>query len=271
MLKSLENYIIKVSSLIIDISNKNLSYLTSENNIVKSIWKHRKHRLSFVFPIIMIYSINAVLSYGLTVQSVSKSMPSTDNIVNALQFFFMILSFVFWLPLKREELLDKNEPLRKINNDQLKLLLRRIMIISNSLLTTKLVMSIAILVSILPGDGNQYNVDLLLLWDAYIVWASNTLIFATWYWLLYSGQELHFLFPIEEKKDVLRWKGDWKPNLIDFWFLAFTASTAFSPTDTTFLSRRSKVLMIFQSSLSLVILTILAARAVNILKFAPPP
>jgi hypothetical protein len=50
--------------------------------------------------------------------------------------------------------------------------------------------------------------------------------------------------------------------------LRFNTSTAFSPTDTAFLSRRAKVLMMVQALLSLVILAVLVSRAINALAAA---
>ena len=58
---------------------------------------------------------------------------------------------------------------------------------------------------------------------------------------------------------------DWSPAFIDYLFLAFNTSTAFSPTDVPVLARWAKVLMMLQSLLSLLIVALLAARAVNIL------
>jgi hypothetical protein len=57
----------------------------------------------------------------------------------------------------------------------------------------------------------------------------------------------------------------WSPGFIDYLFLAFNTSTAFSPTDVPVLSRWAKVMMIVQSMISLATLALLAARAVNIL------
>ena len=57
----------------------------------------------------------------------------------------------------------------------------------------------------------------------------------------------------------------WSPQFIDYLFLAFNTSTAFSPTDTPVLTRWGKVLMMTQSVISLTVLVLLAARAVNIL------
>ena len=55
------------------------------------------------------------------------------------------------------------------------------------------------------------------------------------------------------------------PVLMDYLFLAFNTSTAFSPTDAPVLSRWAKGMMMLQSLMSLATVTLLAARAVNIL------
>jgi len=58
---------------------------------------------------------------------------------------------------------------------------------------------------------------------------------------------------------------DWKPGFMDYLFLAFNTSTAFSPTDVPVLSRWAKGLMMVQAIISLATIALLAARAVNIL------
>ena len=58
---------------------------------------------------------------------------------------------------------------------------------------------------------------------------------------------------------------DWKPGFMDYLFLAFNTSTAFSPTDVPVLSRWAKGLMMIQAVISLATIALLAARAVNIL------
>lgn len=57
----------------------------------------------------------------------------------------------------------------------------------------------------------------------------------------------------------------WSPGFIDYLFLAFTTSTAFSPTDTPVLSRWAKIMMMVQALISFATVALLAARAVNIL------
>ena len=59
---------------------------------------------------------------------------------------------------------------------------------------------------------------------------------------------------------------DWEPRFVDYLYLAFTNSTAFSPTDTLPLSRWVKAVMLLQSLLSLVIAALVVAKAVNALQ-----
>ena len=58
---------------------------------------------------------------------------------------------------------------------------------------------------------------------------------------------------------------DWSPEFLDYLFLAFNTSTAFSPTDTPVLDRWAKIMSMLQSLLSLTIIAVLAARAINVL------
>jgi uncharacterized membrane protein len=113
-----------------------------------------------------------------------------------------------------------------------------------------------------------------LLRSALALWITNILIFALRYWKLDasgpSGRDHSrckiasaFLFP-QLSSDREDYDG-WSPRLLDYLFVAFNTSTAFSPTDTPILSRWAKLATMLQSFISLSILALLAARAVNIL------
>lgn len=144
----------------------------------------------------------------------------------------------------------------------------------SSFTTLALLWSLASLIAGLPGKREPPAV---LLEAAAALWISNILVFASWYWRLDAGgphardlREAHtegaFLFPQmimpPGKKAVVR---GWKPGFVDYLFLAFNTSTAFSPTDVPVLSRWAKLLMMVQSIISLGTVVILAARAINIL------
>ncbi|HEU5198675.1 MAG TPA: hypothetical protein VFU32_03505 [Ktedonobacterales bacterium] len=109
-----------------------------------------------------------------------------------------------------------------------------------------------------------------LLPSAAMVWGINILVFATWYWEIDGGgprsrliaghQAADFQFPQQLGGNT----SGWAPGFIDYLFLAFCSATALSPADTMPLARRAKLLMMCQALISLLILLLLVARAVNI-------
>ena len=145
-----------------------------------------------------------------------------------------------------------------------------------SIVTLDMVWSLAMLVAALPSHKESPQ-DLLR--SAAALWIANILIFASWYWRLDAGgpraRELRgvhtdgaFLFPQmtldqQSKRDM----GEqcWSPGFVDYLFLAFNTSTAFSPTDCPVLSRWAKMMMMVQALISFATVALLAARAVNIL------
>lgn len=112
-----------------------------------------------------------------------------------------------------------------------------------------------------------------LLVDAALIWAVNVLTFALRYWEIDGSgparrhrtehTSTDFVFPQMAVQSVT--SSRWSPGLVDYLFLAFNTSTAFSPIDTLVLSRRAKLLMMAQSLIALVVIAVLAARAVNTL------
>jgi hypothetical protein len=105
------------------------------------------------------------------------------------------------------------------------------------------------------------------------IWVTNIIIFALWYWELDRGgpdlrlQREHdppdFLFPQMVTPAAAPPK--WSPRFLDYLYVAFTNATAFSPTDTMPLTRWAKALMLVQALVSILTVTLVAARAVNIL------
>jgi hypothetical protein len=143
-------------------------------------------------------------------------------------------------------------------------------------ITLAVLSSLILLVLQLPAHKET---PVQLLRAAAALWVANILVFASWYWHLDGGgpnerdkQGVHtdgaFLFPqMTMAPERRREMGEdtWSPGFVDYLFLAFNTSTAFSPTDVPVLSRWAKVMMIVQSLISLATVVLLAARAVNIL------
>lgn len=150
------------------------------------------------------------------------------------------------------------------------LLARRVAFALVALLSLAVAGSAVLLILISLGGGTPAPA---LLGDASLIWAMNVVTFAVWYWEIDGGgpanrrRDRHasedFLFPqIARDGDLAR---GWSPGFVDYLFLAFNTSTAFSPTDTAILSRRAKVLSMAQSLVSLAVVAVLIGRAVNTL------
>jgi hypothetical protein len=148
---------------------------------------------------------------------------------------------------------------------------RILTLIANGIITVAMVASLIFLVRGIPQHAESPKA---LLRSASALWVANILVFALWYWKLDAGGPLgregpkgmansSFLFPQMLSRDGQ--DSSWTPHFVDYLFLAFNTSTAFSPTDTSVLSRGAKIGMMAQALISLMILALLAARAVNIL------
>ena len=145
-----------------------------------------------------------------------------------------------------------------------------------SVITADMAWSLVLLVAALPSHKEPPQTLLL---SASALWFANILVFASWYWRLDAGgpraRELRgvhsdgaFLFPqmtLDQQAKKAMGEESWNPGFVDYLFLAFNTSTAFSPTDVPVLSRWAKLLMMVQSLISLATVALLAARAVNIL------
>ena len=145
------------------------------------------------------------------------------------------------------------------------LLLLEFISLANALL---LVAVIASLVRGTEKSGAQ------LLLKAMTVWGANVITFGLWYWEFDRGGPVRrlrqdppppdFQFPQMENPQLAA--PGWQPELLDYIYISFTNSIAFSPTDAMPLSRRAKLLMLFESAISSLTVLLVAARAVNIFK-----
>ena len=146
----------------------------------------------------------------------------------------------------------------------------------NSIVTAAMIFSLVLLIT--QVTAHQVTPQRLLR-SAAALWISNFLVFAAWYWRLDGGgphqraqrpghTDGAFLFPqmtMHPEAKIAAGEEEWEPNFVDYLFLAFNTSTAFSPTDVPVLSRWAKILMMIQALISLVVIALLAGRAVNIL------
>jgi uncharacterized membrane protein len=120
--------------------------------------------------------------------------------------------------------------------------------------------------------GNEQSGGELLLKGA-AIWGTNVITFALSFWFLDRGGPARrlepdpplpdFQFPQDENPQLA--PPDWHPRLLDYLYLSFTNSIAFSPTDAMPLTRWAKLLMLLESAISALTVLLVAARAINIL------
>jgi uncharacterized membrane protein len=130
------------------------------------------------------------------------------------------------------------------------------------------------LVADLVQGGPETNSATALLSVGFGVWLYTILAFAFLYWVLDGGgpdvrlwappEYPDLAFP-EQLNPVCAAPG-WRPQFFDYLYLGFTNATAFSPTDVMPLARWAKAAMTIQATVSLAILGLVIARAVNILQ-----
>lgn len=135
------------------------------------------------------------------------------------------------------------------------------------IVTLVLAVGIGRMITTLPSELKGFG----LLYTGLLLYGCNILMFALWYWEIDGGgperrqQPAHqlsdFLFP----QQIGGLDENWAPHFWDYLYVAFTGSTAFSPTDTMPLSHRAKFLMMVEAILALLLLSFVVSRAINII------
>jgi hypothetical protein len=148
--------------------------------------------------------------------------------------------------------------------------------IINGITTLALIGSVILLVRALPSHRGT---PLQLLRSGGLLWLTNVIVFALWYWRLDGGGptlrhkqnkfgSTSFLFPQMQVPHDERAQFEcarWRPHFIDYLFVAFTQSSTFGPTDAPLLARWAKVLAMIQIFVSLGIVVLLISGAVGAL------
>jgi len=128
---------------------------------------------------------------------------------------------------------------------------------------------------ILTSGSNSNQSGSAILFDALLIWGSSVVTFSIWYWLLDRqssvGHKIEsertkrdFLFPQNQTTSDI--PHDWKPAYFDYLCLSFFTSTSFAPSDTLPMTKRARLLMMIEASISLVIIGMVAARAISIIQ-----
>jgi len=148
--------------------------------------------------------------------------------------------------------------------------------IINGITTLALIGSVILLIRLLPTHREP---PLQLLRSGGLLWLTNVIVFALWYWRLDGGgptlrQKLKrfgrtsFLFPQMQVPHDERPEfacAHWRPRFVDYLFVAVTQSSTFGPTDAPLLARWAKILAMIQIFISLSIVVLLISAAVGAL------
>jgi hypothetical protein len=136
------------------------------------------------------------------------------------------------------------------------------------------VLGVVLLVASLIAHSAIHITGAQLLAGGGAVWFTNAIAFGLAFWELDCGgpvaralatapRKPDFQFPQDENPQLAR--EGWAPRLWDYFYISLTNATAFSPTDAMPLTRSAKALMAAESTLSVLTVLLVAARAVNIL------
>ncbi len=150
--------------------------------------------------------------------------------------------------------------------------MRAVAIVLVGLLLAAALWATAILISHLITGDQQAKSGGQLLASGSLVWLGNILSFSLLYWVIDSGgprarvagnhRHPDFVFPQMQDRELA--PPDWHPIFVDYLYLGFCTSTAFSPTDVLPLARWAKLAMAVQSAVSLAVIGLVIARAVNV-------
>ena len=217
----------------------------------KPHWQ-KPHQGEHRFPVSIVVLVVIILQFALP-DSLSLSFQKWICLVE----FGILLSLYTFSP---KRLMKHHPPTRMVG-----FILTSVMTISNTASAVKL---ISVLISGGIGSAPQ------LLASGGSIWLTNVVIFSLWFWDLDRGGPgaraeakkdcPDFLFP--QMTDPTYAPTDWHPKFFDYLYMSFTNASAFSPTDVMPLTLWAKMLMLLQSTTSLIVVGLVVARAVNILQ-----
>jgi len=133
--------------------------------------------------------------------------------------------------------------------------------------------AVRLVVDILTNDNLYRDNAGALLAVGGVIWVTNVVAFALWYWDLDRGgaaarahhpdRNPAFVFPEMQHAEYVA--AGWVPRFVDYLSLGFWTAMAFSPTDISAIRPWAKLLMMLEAAGSLALAGLVIARAINIL------
>lgn len=218
-------------------------------HVQKNLW----FELKIAFLLLAVALINNQLFIHLT-----SSTPSSIVAFANLQMSFAV--YVLYVFVSTIAIMLKNTHILKMS-----------FVLLLSFLTFHIIINLYLLIinPVIADDGK------VILADAFIIWAVSLIVFSLWYWIIDRGGPISrlkndektrydLLFP-QYQSDIPGWK-EWNPKFLDYLFFSFFTSTGFSPADTLPLSKRAKLLMMIEAFISLIIIGMVASRAISLIQ-----
>lgn len=201
-----------------------------------------KENLEIIAGMVAIFVLDVVagaeISYGTAfTSSASQTIGIIDDIGAVIFVIITVLAIIAILINRRSVVL-------------------RIFVLYLIVATVQTVANIAALLVTAHVRNDNYLWGLFDIGAAYLMIVS---VFTGWYWvsdrLIKNGA---FVFPARDNQEPPQ------PNLIDYLFIAFNTNATFGPTSESVVSRRVKLIMMSQTTMSLVILLVLVARIIGL-------
>jgi hypothetical protein len=149
---------------------------------------------------------------------------------------------------------------------------RTIIIVIAGIYVANTIVELADLIGVVTLDPSVANAFSLLT-SSVAVWVANVLTFSLLYWEIDRGgpyaraskssAKPDWVFPQPATPEDL--PPNWRPLFLDYLYLGYNTATAFSPTDALPLTHRAKMLMMIESTISLLTMVIVLSRAINVL------
>jgi uncharacterized membrane protein len=150
--------------------------------------------------------------------------------------------------------------------------LRRVAVALILALAVAGIWSTVVLIDALITGGPITNSASSLLASGALVWVGNNLIFGLIYWSFDGGgpraraigRDPYPDFAFAQHMSPELAPPGWRPQYVDYFYLGLTNGTAFSPTDTMPMAPWAKLTMGVQAMVSLLVVGLVIARAVNV-------
>lgn len=217
----------------------------------------RSASLSTVLLVLMLIALmQGSISYSITFGGLDRYVPDMRGNPAAvgwigLRLLLLTAVLAMWLLNRRTRLFQA-------------------IIVANAVFTVGLLVNMVALLLVLAGYSSQKVTALVV--DVLLMAVTNIMIFSIWYWIIdppgveeSQREDVAWDFRFPQRSISLPNYEIWVPRYTDYAYVAFTTSFAFSPTDTMPLTRRAKLLMLLQATISLVTVTVIAGSAINIL------